>query len=426
MALFSRRCLRRMLTENSLFLQPDQVAQHVSRLDKVPTDLSTEWEIAILNVLHSIGTVEHEPPDLGGSRFMDVVFSSPAIQFAADIVTVSDKPAHERNPVDRIWEELARRVYKQKITTGGFNLNIGASPDALNGLGVRHDLLLPPISKFGEVIFNQDFDAFLKRIKNTPSARQQFRVRDSTRDISIDYDPDAKTWGGSHLSYTGANVLDRNPVFNALKTKVEKLKLSGYSGPRGIIVCDGGCQMLTTGGTGVYEYTLRRVVADFLRQNQSVAFVATIGLRQDSSVRGERGRYKPVPDVFVPRTFAALREPLARLFGEVARQLSLIETSAENAVGRAEVSERLGAGFGGYQLGGDKYMKISAISALQLFAGKLDYASFAAAHGFGQRNPFADALHEGRVIRNCKIETGGEEDDDWITFEFGEPDAAVA
>ncbi|HEU0049717.1 MAG TPA: hypothetical protein VFQ43_19170, partial [Nitrososphaera sp.] len=93
MALFSRRCLRRMLTENSLFLQPDQVAQHVSRLDKVPTDLSTEWEIAILNVLHSIGTVEHEPPDLGGSRFMDVVFSSPAIQFAADIVTVSDKPA---------------------------------------------------------------------------------------------------------------------------------------------------------------------------------------------------------------------------------------------------------------------------------------------------------------------------------------------
>jgi len=215
-------------------------------------------------------------------------------------------------------------------------------------------------------------------------------------------------------------------VFNALKTKVEKLKLSGYSGPRGIIVCDGGCQMLTTGGTGVYEYTLRRVVADFLRQNQSVAFVATIGLRQDSSVRGERGRYKPVPDVFVPRTFAALREPLARLFGEVARQLSLIETSAENAVGRAEVSERLGAGFGGYQLGGDKYMKISAISALQLFAGKLDYASFAAAHGFGQRNPFADALHEGRVIRNCKIETGGEEDDDWITFEFGEPDAAVA
>ncbi len=30
------------------------------------------------------------------------------------------------------------------------------------------------------------------------------------------------------------------------------------------------------------------------------------------------------------------------------------------------------------------------------------------------------------MIRNCKIESGGEEDDDWITFEFGEADPALA
>ena len=29
------------------------------------------------------------------------------------------------------------------------------------------------------------------------------------------------------------------------------------------------------------------------------------------------------------------------------------------------------------------------------------------------------------VIQDCKIESGGEEDDDWIRFEFGQPDPTI-
>jgi len=77
-------------------------------------------------------------------------------------------------------------------------------------------------------------------------------------------------------------------------------------------------------------------------------------------------------------------------------------------------------------MGGDQYMKLSAISVLQLLAGTISYDDFAKAHGFENRNAFANAVRNGRVIRNCKIESGGEENDDWITFDFGEPDPALA
>ena len=312
MALFSRRCLRRLLDENAKFLEPEQVEEHSRRLDKVRDDyLATEWEIAILNSLTKVGTVKHEPTDLDGSRLLDVVFSLPTIQFGADIATVSDQQLHRRNPVDRIWEELARRVRKRKITTGGFDVENFYPYEVSKGRGIRHNLLIPPIGKLGEVIFNRDFDEFLGRIASNPLAPDKFQVRNSCTDVSISYDPERTFWGGRHLAYTSANIVDDNPVFNALKKKAGHLKDSGYKGPRGVIVCDGGCQMLSSDGATWEGYTLREVVTDFLRQNQSVAFVVTIGLRHDRSSSIGRGHYKPSLGVWVPRVFCPPEDAIA-------------------------------------------------------------------------------------------------------------------
>ena len=70
------------------------------------------------------------------------------------------------------------------------------------------------------------------------------------------------------------------------------------------------------------------------------------------------------------------------------------------------------------------------IGLLQLLARTITYDEFAEKHGFKDRNgfanAFANAVRAGQVIRYCKIESGGEEDDDRIVFEFGRPDPALA
>ncbi len=148
MALFSRRCLQRLIDENAAFLPAEQTDENVRRLNHVREEyLSTEWEIAVLNSFSKLGNVKHEPNHYGGSRLLDIVFDSPEIQFGADIATVSDKNLHERNPVDRIWLEIEKEVQKRRITTGGFDVDIGSKPGALQGRGVRHDLLIPPVSQ---------------------------------------------------------------------------------------------------------------------------------------------------------------------------------------------------------------------------------------------------------------------------------------
>jgi hypothetical protein len=428
MALFSRRDLQRMLNENACFLGPAQILEHVRRLNIVRDDyLSTEWEITLLNAFSKTGTIKHEP-DLGGKRYLDVVFKGENFEFAADIATVSDQQLHSRNPVGPLQVELARRVRKRKISSGGFRLDVGPHPDCVSkGRGTRHRLMLPPVSELGRVIFNRNFDKFLAKILEEPAKPREFGVHEEITDVRIRYEPSANDWGTLHPSYTCANVIDDNPVFNALKEKAKKLKLSNYEGPRGVFICDGGCSLLTTQMNNWAEYNLTQVVTDFFRQHQSIDFVITIGLRHDYSGRIGRGHYRLELQIMVhPRCFninATLQATVERMM----RHLPIPAASAENALARARAWPSHGTHYGGWQMTGSKKIRLSVITVLQLLAGELDYPSFAKAHGFDQpgANRFARALREGRVIERCSVEKIGDEDDDWITFEFSEADAAI-
>ncbi len=107
-------------------------------------------------------------------------------------------------------------------------------------------------------------------VATEPLVKRHYYVRNSMADIRIGYDPSSNTWGGNHLAYTNANIVDDNPVFNALKRKATYLKQSRYPGMRGIILCDGGCHMLGEGGTNWAEYSLGQVVGALARKNRSI------------------------------------------------------------------------------------------------------------------------------------------------------------
>ena len=75
---------------------------------------------------------------------------------------------------------------------------------------------------------------------------------------------------------------------------------------------------------------------------------------------------------------------------------------------------------------GGKKIKISARDLLALMAGSLDQARFVKGYDAGGGNVFDLCLKRGELITDVRVEHTPDEDDDWITFEFGEPDAAVA
>ena len=81
---------------------------------------------------------------------------------------------------------------------------------------------------------------------------------------------------------------------------------------------------------------------------------------------------------------------------------------------------------------GPKPLKISSRGLHELLAGKMTLARFMDAHGWDESvrgshpNPFERALSEGRMISAISVEQVNENDDDWLSIEFGSPDPAIS
>lgn len=75
---------------------------------------------------------------------------------------------------------------------------------------------------------------------------------------------------------------------------------------------------------------------------------------------------------------------------------------------------------------GGKKIKISARDLLALMAGELDQERFVKHYDAGGGNFFKHCLQRGQLIAAASVERTPDEDDDWVTFEIGVPDPAIA
>lgn len=428
MAMWARRRIQRYLEENSAFVSQSTLHDWVQRLNTISDHyVAIEWEVALLNGFATVGTVQHEPA-LGEKR-IDLVFTSSnrKLSFAADIATISDQQLHRENPVEAFSEELGRRARKTNIRTGGFSFHVGEKRQPTHlGSGNQRSLLLPAMSGFGPYIFNSGWEDFIRLVKSKPDKSHEYTAREKNPAVlvSIAYHPgNFGVFQGQHGSYTGATVVDDNPLFNALKVKARQLKKSGYTGPSGIIICDGGCRMLTS-WPDWSTYSMAQVVAEFLRQHGSVEFVSIIAIKQGS--HWGRNEYVYDPKCFVPKRSRLSGTDLGGLIAEVVHGLPPIQLTPENAVRvmKWKKSGKYGL-LGGWSVGGNK-VKISVRDLLALMAGRLDQERFVKGYATGGPNFFDLRLKRGELITSATVEHIPDEDDDWITFEFGEPDPAVA
>jgi hypothetical protein len=225
------------------------------------------------------------------------------------------------------------------------------------------------------------------------------------------------------LSYDVPYSLQHNPIYNRLRKKATQLRDSGYAGRKGIILCDGGCAALNRNSRPGLEYSAKDIISDFLRQNTSIAFVHTLVIERDGTLR-----LGPEHLSIVGRTYlgkAGLPDGVRAALLNLPRMLPRPETTPVNAC----TSSNQGKSFHGGLTMSDRNVKFSVRSLLEVLAGRMTQEKFLRDHGFLRApgaNFFERMLREGRLLSEVKLEPCPTRDDDWINFEFSNSDPAVS
>lgn len=201
------------------------------------------------------------------------------------------------------------------------------------------------------------------------------------------------------------------------------------------IVCDGDCDTLRPRGPiSNNQYTERKILAEFLRQNSSIHFAVAISVKEDHSwLSGDRKRQLIV--TFEAQRGFMLGPPLGELFRAMAERLPTPSNTPVNAAMRAREP-----GYGWGKHGGSKMtnrsLTMSSRLLMEVLAGKRSMAEVHKLQRWRFKsdppndrdtlNQFELWLDEGRLPTAITVEADPEGTDDWVTFEFGEPDAAIS
>ena len=427
-----------MIDENAAFLTKEQLAQHVTKLNKEDfQSFDTEWEVAVLNAFSKLGSVTHEP-NLEGSAKLDLLFTHNESSFLADITSVSDEGFEKEFSVNAFYVELQERLKKAGLLFKGWSLTIGEHPIKY---GEPRKPALPVRSEFAKEIFNSNFKKFLENVDKHPEHSQTYSVSTEKTAISLTYNPGSSTFM-SHLPvYNSAMAKDKNPVFNALKAKAKQHKKVSFTGFKGIILCDGGSDMIHSQPHGAFEFNFNAVDAtrDFLRQYQSIDFVVLL-----SSVWTDEGRYRPWAEkparkiqvtVVGNKNFDNLDETLKECLNDLEQYFPEPINTASGA------RETIRHGFDPKALrplaGGIGWkhneISISASAVLSLLAGKITQEELFKSLGFkpwddkpgAMRNLFEYVLSENLRIVEITVEDT-KYDDSTLTFRFDGLDPATS
>lgn len=468
MSLFSRRTIQHCLDENASFLTIEQQDRHSHLLNQGNRQsIASEWEVILLCAFSAIGRVVHEakfkgsrkpdlhlselrlelvdPPDADatGPSFWQNIralvvrilcllsLRPPEHEFIADITTISDRAIDKDNPYEYFRSELGRQVRKRGGTLGGFDIQVGGDV-----VGEDYDdrkmMLHLPRKKDIPNFITQHLAELITAVVCQPDSPHSTKVIREGIDITVNYSPrDRETVTGGYPVYNIPYSRTRNPLANALKKKAHQLRKTSYSGAKGIICCDGGCGVFAKRMDGQQHFGHREIVEHFLRNNTSIGFVALVWVA-DERWEWAKDRKREVIAV-VYRSMVAepkLSNTAYQLVKATMNSLPQPVRTATNAVGAVDSERRHGGAsfYGGWSMAGQE-IKLSSRTLADLLAGRIDQQQFLKDHGSQTLNVgafFERQLAEGRMITELGVESGEEQDDDWIVVRFGDPDPATS
>lgn len=433
MSIFPRRVIQRLLNENRNFLSPEQVADHVNKLNSPDnSSLATIWEVMVLNALSKIGQVIHEK-EYEGSRKPDIYFESNRVEpFVADITSISDDAYEKENPINYFRECLGNFFKNSDLSLKGISINVG---DIMVGnYGDRKLKLALPEKKDIPQFIKKECYTIREAIKNNPNKGYNTTINSNQIKISISFNPRVKYSTGSHSSYNTPYSLTKNPLYNSLKKKAKQLRDSEYKGIMGIFTCDGECNSLNNDFYCVEKCSQADIIQEIFRSNSTLSFVIVLSPEENHNLFGLKST-KFIKGVFYHNSKAKFK--VTQAFFEELKKIEKFfpvpETMPINARTNLKYIEHEGLSYyGGFSMNHNE-IKISSRMVTELLAGILSFEKFDTdqqkmnIEGNNEiKNFFLRQFREGRAIETISVEKCENKDDDWIKFSYGLSDVAIS
>ncbi|WP_245318303.1 MULTISPECIES: hypothetical protein [unclassified Mesorhizobium] len=405
-----------------------------ARLNQPGRDrLAIMWEVVVLHALASCGSLQSEVA-LPTGRRPDAAFNNDDVRFVADITTVSDEGLDDKNPFFDLLDLIEKEKNRLGLPIGGLDLQ-AKSKDHRSARGIQTVLRLPPRKRLPEFVRNEIVPRMRDQIR---TGEKVLRIAIDSDDVGLEItiDPEKSPYsGGGYALYDAPTIKDRNPLFYAMKAKVEQLR--GAEGITGVIVCDGDCAAFSDRGAYSKYVSATAIAQEFLRQYSSIDFVLLLTIRE---TRQSRWEIKPperwVHHLLVVRKGFHGQDQLEALFAAVIGKLPKPIALPVNGAFRARESGYHLGHHGGFQMEGGK-IRISSRELMEIMAGLRTIDDNGAMnvgasrneppHANPAKNVFLWNLQRGQLPVTVEvIKTGEDDSDDWIEFEFGDRDPAIS
>lgn len=439
MALFLRREIQRRIEAAAAFVAENKIDGLVRRLN-LPNKQSIEaqWELAWLTALSRVGEVGYESKFAAGTSFPDIHFRQGSFSFIVDVTAASDVGYDDENPIDA-FNDAIDVLYRRFRARGGFSVKIDS--ELVGTYGDQRVKLFIPGKSQAHAFIKQHFSDFVRDAVANSDASAHCSATFEGRTISMAYNPAQRPYnrGGGHLSVNVPYSAKRNPVFNALKAKKEQLKRSGFTGLKGVVLCDGSCRMLTA-DSGSSAFSLRDILSGFCRGTRAIDFILTVGVHEQYQSWGRRSTYSL-------KSYLHLRDGMPaedanrikRVFNLAVKYLPAPQRAGYQAhymLDRGSPPPAWYTGISGSFEMAAAYesmkIKISSRRLLALIAGDMTAEEFRSAYSLPQNGNNARldvlgrAIKEGRMVADAHLEPNFDEDDDHLVLELGAVDAAAA
>ncbi|WP_445219881.1 hypothetical protein ACKWRH_06990 [Bradyrhizobium sp. Pa8] len=328
------------------------------------------------------------------------------------------------------------RLKRRYGLQGSLDYRIAGTTDGPTAQKRKTRLKLPKASDLDAFLATHVGPAF-QGIADRNETRATINICEAGVEFSLTYDESRRYGSGGYPAYRVAQSRTLNPVYSALKSKADQLKKSGTTGPCGIFLCDGGCNLLSKSGRQSHEVGLDEVIAEFFRQRSSVTFVVVLTFppsRAEAFVGVVKERRITGRLYINPRAANALPEKeLLELINRGLAQLPQPAATPQDAlywIGRARAHE--GQTYntihysGGLMTGS---VKLSARQIQEVLAGRTTAQELFAQFDTPDRpfrNPFEAALRQGLTIESINLTKNADADDDLLEINFGLADPAIS
>lgn len=433
MFVFSRSVIQKTIDNLAIrqVLSQTQLEKLIVRLNEPGIDrLAASWELSFLHALSELGKVDYELPS--PKRAPDIIFTKHNTSgdgFVADVTVVSDAGLDESNPIDDLITEVARLARKLGLDPNKLSIR----PEA-RVKGYARELLIP--KRHGQSKFvNTHVVPFLRAVKAKNTKRDQVDIKVDGVSLSIGYDVEQRYMQSGYASYKTPVALRKNPLWNALHAKAAQLRAVKTCLSRGVIICDGGCEILKPKYSYASDtFKIDDIIGEIFRSTNSMDFVVIVGVDQVNDWFPGPPKFRMSVRFFEAGRNRGSSNNVERLMRAAVQKFPTPISDPVNAAIRCR-ERGYGLGHhGAYRIEGGQRVKISSRALLDLLGGKLTSERFHEMHGWppaqgsaAVKNPFARNLAAGRMISKVEIDKGNVDDDDeWLVFEFGPPHPAIS